>query len=151
MANQFWVTWPDIPDSNQARDQALIWGPQPNPPPQVTSPIRMFQAGPFATRANAQKYKDAIGTGKVLPPGGTPIVGSSGRGTTQAVENANPLAGILGLSRIIGDIGRALTDGKMWRSLGWVVLGIILILAGLALFLKKPIEQAIGQVIKGGL
>lgn len=147
MADQYWVTWPDISDSNQARDRALIWGPQPKPPPQVTSPVRMFQAGPFATKADAQKYKDSIGTGKVLPPGGTPVVGSSGRGTTQTIENANPLAGLEGIAHIMGDFFSGITDGKMWRSLGWLTLGIVLFLGGLALWLKgslNPLALATG-------
>ncbi len=30
-----------------------------------------------------------------------------------------------------------LADGKMWRSLGWIVLGVILMFTGLMLWLRK--------------
>lgn len=53
-----------------------------------------------------------------------------------ALQQAVPaLSGIEGLARIIGDIGRALTDGKMWRSLGWLLLGILLMFIGIALWI----------------
>lgn len=47
----------------------------------------------------------------------------------------NPLSGLEAIAKIMGDIGRALTDGKMWRSLGWLLLGILLMMAGVALWI----------------
>jgi hypothetical protein len=128
MAGQYWVTFPDVADAAQARAGALIWGPQANPPPQVTTPIRQFLAGPFANRADAQKYKDAIGSLNPLPPGGTPIIGSSGRGLTQSIANANPLAGVAA----IGDFFQRLTQAHTWVRIGEVVLGLALFVVGLA-------------------
>ncbi len=40
----------------------------------------------------------------------------------------DPLAGIAGA---LSAFYHALTDGKMWRSLGWIFLGIALMMAGL--------------------
>jgi uncharacterized BrkB/YihY/UPF0761 family membrane protein len=38
-----------------------------------------------------------------------------------------------------------LTNGKMWRSLGWLVLGILFIVAGLGLWFKGDIP--VGDIV----
>jgi hypothetical protein len=43
---------------------------------------------------------------------------------------------------------QVLVDGAMWRSLGWLVLGIVLTALGLVLLLRQPIEQGVGTVAK---
>lgn len=55
----------------------------------------------------------------------------------------------------ISDTGAALaaffkeiTDPNMWRSLAWLLLGIILFGFGLLLLLRKPIEEALGTAAK---
>lgn len=44
-----------------------------------------------------------------------------------------------------------LTDGAMWRSLGWLIAGLVLFGVGLALILRAPIEHAAGEVGKAVL
>jgi hypothetical protein len=61
-----------------------------------------------------------------------------------ATDTASAVASAATLSTFIGD----LTDGSFWRSLGWLLLGIILLGLGLALLLRKPIESAAGEVAK---
>ena len=41
-----------------------------------------------------------------------------------------------------------LSDGKMWRSLGWLLLGILLMIAGVALLLKRSVTTEIGSIAK---
>lgn len=41
---------------------------------------------------------------------------------------------------ILGTLAGALTDGKMWRSLGWIVGGLLLLLMGLALWVKGSLN-----------
>lgn len=43
---------------------------------------------------------------------------------------------------------QVLTDGAMWRSLAWLLLGLILFGLGLTLLLRKPIEEAVGTAAK---
>jgi hypothetical protein len=43
---------------------------------------------------------------------------------------------------------QVLTDGAMWRSLGWLLLGLVLFGLGLTLLLREPIERAAGTVAK---
>ena len=108
-----------------------------SPTPSLHSINWQIVGGPYANEADA---KAAIpGIQKAHPAPGA---------LAQAIP---PIAGLEALSHIIGDIGRAVTDGKMWRSLGWILLGFIVFGFGLVLWLKKPIENAVGQVIKGGL
>lgn len=95
--------------------------------------------GPYATEADANAAIPGIEQSNPAP------------GALSQAGIPNPIAGLEAVARIIGDIGRAVTDGKMWRSLGWILLGVIVFGFGLVLWLKKPIENAVGQVIKGGL
>lgn len=57
----------------------------------------------------------------------------------------------------LSDVGAALvgffatvTDGKMWRSLAWIVLGVVLIIAGGAGLLKGAATAAVRDVVAGG-
>lgn len=43
---------------------------------------------------------------------------------------------------------QVLTDGAMWRSLGWLLLGLVVFGLGLALLLREPLERAAGTVAK---
>lgn len=120
----YWVTWQDTSDTATAKASALLWGPQANAPAQVQG---MLQAGPFPTKAAAQAYENAIGTNAILPPPGTPIVGD-------IPAPSNPLA-FLGF---LGDIGHwlgiavaALTDKYTWISVGWLLLGLVLVVISL--------------------
>jgi hypothetical protein len=45
----------------------------------------------------------------------------------------------------------ALTDGQLWRSLGWLLLGVAMMILGVALLLRKSIETTIGTVARGAL
>jgi hypothetical protein len=49
----------------------------------------------------------------------------------------NPLSGLEGIAKVLGDIGRALTDGKMWRSLGWLIAGLVIAGLGVTLWLAQ--------------
>lgn len=107
------------------------------PTPNLHGISWQIRGGPYNTEAEANAALPGI-QAKTPAPGAV----------QQAVA---PIAGLEALAHIIGDIGRAVVDGKMWRSLGWLLLGVIVFGFGLVLWLKKPIEQAVGQVIKGGI
>jgi hypothetical protein len=113
----YWVTWRDESNALQARASALVWGPSPDNfrPPVVPG---LFNAGPFQTRSAAEDYKNAIGTGAIVPPPGTPVVGN--------VHVPNPLTGI----NAVGDFFSRLTEAQTWTRVGEVLLGGILVYAG---------------------
>jgi hypothetical protein len=42
-----------------------------------------------------------------------------------------------------------LTNGKMWRSLGWLLLGVLMMIAGVALLLKGQITRDVAGSLAG--
>lgn len=51
-----------------------------------------------------------------------------------------------GTSGVVGTLGvvwAGLTDYRMWRSLGWLLLGILLMVMGLVIWNRKAIGSAI--------
>lgn len=78
----------------------------------------------FATSQDAKSYisseSSAFGSGS-----GGPFAGL-----------ADLASAVAKIGAVFYDIGKALTDGKMWRSLGWLILGLLLALGGAALWLR---------------
>jgi hypothetical protein len=70
----------------------------------------------------------AVSPGGTLTPGGQAAIGG-------AVQGSGVLGGILG-------IWANLRDYKMWRSLGWLLLGIVLMLLGAAWWLGPSAARA---------
>jgi hypothetical protein len=125
------------------------------------------RAGPYPSKSDAQH---------AAPVGGLQFIGivigaAAGAGAAAASGNgaAAPAAAAAGASTggaipsAFGDVASALsafydklTDGKMWRSLGWLLLGVLLITFGLILWLgpgalkASPYGQALGAVQGAG-
>lgn len=91
-------------------------------------------------------YSSAVKEG--AQPGGPNDITTPG-GAAAAAVSQTPLSGIESLSKVLADIGRAVTDGKMWRSLGWLLLGIVLMIAGVALLLKGQITKSVAGSLAG--
>ena len=96
--------------------------------------------GPFKTRADAQK--DA-GKGPVPGTGGLTNVQASG-GADVRVNLSNPLNWLqdighwLGVAaHWLGEVVAHILDIHMWRSIGWITLGAVLLVLGILLWLKK--------------
>lgn len=91
--------------------------------------------GPFGSQADAQSAQvQNPGPGSGIIPG--IIGGATGNlGSGVGLSLPNPLSGLEAIAKIFGDFSRAVTDGKMWRSLGWLLLGILLMLAGVLLWI----------------
>jgi hypothetical protein len=59
-----------------------------------------------------------------------------------------------GVSGQLTDVGAvfaagfgAVTDGKMWRSMGWLALGVVLFMIGFTLLVKELPLDAVGDVL----
>jgi hypothetical protein len=94
--------------------------------------------GPFATEAEAKTAQAPV----EIPVNPAENLGN-------AIQNADPLAGIAGS---LTAFFQAVTDGKLWRSLAWILLGILLMLLGVFLWLgpgaarRSPIGLATEQL-----
>lgn len=51
----------------------------------------------------------------------------------------NPLSGIDRIGAVVEAFFRAVTDVKFWRSLGWILLGIIMLVVGIRIWMGKPL------------
>jgi hypothetical protein len=77
--------------------------------------------GPYDTKAEAQAAAQGQGANPVTAP--TPGGGS------------NPLAPFSDVSHALTAFYRTVTDGKLWRSLGWLLLGVLLLFTGIGLLI----------------
>lgn len=90
--------------------------------------------GPFATQEDADKLAG-------IKPG-----------TIQkSATGGNLLSGIDSLGATFEAAYDDITDGKLWRSLGWIVLGILLVIAGLYLWVRTSKAYASAQSAIEGL
>lgn len=87
--------------------------------------------GPYTTQAAAQTTASS------------PATSATGTTTSGAADNfpniTDPLSGLAGS---ITAFYHAATDGKMWRSLGWIILGILLMWIGMLLWIGPSAGRA---------
>lgn len=90
--------------------------------------------GPYATKADAQA---AVKGGQITAP---------------SAGNADPApaaaATFTDTAHALAAFYDKLTDGKMWRSLGWLALGLVLMIAGVALLLRGTLEQGVAGAVR---
>lgn len=67
---------------------------------------------------------------------------------TGLVSSVGPLSGPL---KLAGGILEALVNYRMWRSLGWLLLGLVLLTMGFLLLNRKGIEGAAGTAAKAAV
>ena len=102
--------------------------------------------GPYSTQAKANAALPAIQ--KANPaPGDVQQVTAGGQANAAAGGGVN----FGSVEAALGAFYDKATDGKMWRSLGWVALGILLMIAGVALLLKNSISTEVGSIAKEAL
>jgi hypothetical protein len=96
-------------------------------------------AGPYDSEGAAEKAAAEINAG-----GGA---GTSGAGEAKAIAGLgtgplndslpNPLSGIDRIGAVLEAAYKRVVDGAMWRSLGWILLGLVLIVAGIRMWAGK--------------
>lgn len=94
--------------------------------------------GPFATRQQAEQSRGQIGRPRV---------------NQTAPSIPNPLSGIGAVAHWIGKAVLDITDAAMWRSLGWLALGALLVIAGIYLWFRtsgtyKDLQSAVLGTVK---
>jgi hypothetical protein len=83
-------------------------------------------------------WSDLVGTIEQIVIGNPAGVSAPGGPAVSAVKDAST-------GQLFGFLGAwaELTDGKLWRSLGWLLLGIVLMLLGAASYIgmqKNPVS-----------
>ena len=98
-----------------------------------------------ATATEAQAAAEA----KKDFPSGTAPTTSVSQQSTNAVSQE-----VTGSATTFSSVQNALTgfydvvtNGKMWRSLGWLLLGVVLMIAGLGLLLKNTVGKQIAGTL----
>ena len=101
----------------------------------------LLQAAGFQGPMTWDQAQTVIGLNKkVAQTGAAPITGTAGEAATgQTGSLPNPLAGIAGTFEAFFS---AVTDGKLWRSLGWILLGANLLWLGILLWMRIPQRAA---------
>lgn len=91
-------------------------------------------AGPFSTQSDAQSWANAYEKNPSTPHAGNDLSKNH-----SVVTGDKPPSGAFSALSGINEIGstlnagfRQVTKASMWRSAGWIVLGIVLIVAGVA-------------------
>lgn len=113
-----------------SKKQAQQWAPKPL---SVTDWVGAAVAGVLIGAGN-QQPSTAVPEGQAAATAADPLLG--------------PLAAIGGTFE---SFYKALTDGKTWRSVGWLLLGILLVVVGVVLWLgpgtlrRTPAGLAAGQ------
>jgi hypothetical protein len=91
----------------------------------------------------AQPYQQAQGQAKVDSVYHTVVVnygmGGGSAGGPDSVVSTNPFQAAI--QPFVDFISR-LTDVRMWRSIGWLGLGVALIVLALIVWFRKPLEKA---------
>jgi hypothetical protein len=71
--------------------------------------------------------------------GGAPSAAAAG---SPAISAAGAIAAPGGIITVVEGIWAGLTDGKLWRSLGWLLLGVVLMLAGVLWWIGPSAARA---------
>lgn len=93
-------------------------------------------SGPFGSAAEATSFLAGHAKGP----------GAESTTNLTAPSFTDPLAGLVEIGHWIGDLVSHLTDAAMWRSIGWLVLGILFIVAGFVWLAKGEITEGLGGV-----
>jgi hypothetical protein len=84
-------------------------------------------------------------TGVTAPTPGSNVAGAVGA----AGSAPGALSGVAGAADALSAFFAYLTNAAMWRSLGWLLLGVVLMIAGIALFLKDQVPPGAAAALAG--
>lgn len=143
-ATSWWIIWaPDAPSGEPS--YTFFQGAESQADAEALKIVAGSAAGPYSSQADAQQ---AVKSGSVKKPPSTaqasndpslanvPGVG----GAVSAAESG--LSGIGDIAAAMKSFYTAVTDGKMWRSVAWILLGLLLLVNGILLWLKIPQKAA---------
>jgi len=140
----WWIIWaPDAPAGEPS--YTLFQGAKSQADAEALKVVAGSADGPYATKADAQQ---AVTSGSAKKPPST--AQASNQPSLSNVPVVGPvIGGITSDVQAIGDVAAALeaffsaiTDAKMWKSLGWLLLGVAFLTMGILLWLRIPQRAA---------
>lgn len=134
----WWVTYTSVsPHEGGTLDaQAVESAKKPTKPP---SPLEVFgqpPTGPYPDKAAAEKVATAYN--------------KSHLDTIPTPSIPNPLSALGQIAAAIRAFFDAITDAAMWRSIGWIFLGMWMIWVGIMLWLRVPQKMGQAALAVGG-
>jgi len=96
----------------------------------------------------ALPYQQSQGESKVNSVYHTVVVNYGMGGTSggpDQVISSNPFSAII---QPVTDFISRLTDVRMWRSVGWLALGLAVMVLAIIVWFRKPLQQAATTVVK---
>jgi hypothetical protein len=99
-------------------------------------------AGPFSSQAEAQAWASSYNTNPNSVQAGSGLSASTGTATAGTGEppGASALANFSSVQNALTAFYDMLANGRMWRSLGWLLLGVVLIVTGVGMLMKDEIR-----------
>lgn len=86
-------------------------------------------AGPFNTQGDAQAWANSYNKNPHTPRAGNDLSPSGSISTND--QPPGPLSGINEVGSVLGSVYRQVTKVSIWRSLGWLALGGLLVIVAL--------------------
>ena len=77
--------------------------------------------------------------------------GASNTITNPAAQQDQPPSPVAGVTSVLAVIWTNVRDGKLWRSLGWLLLGVLLMLLGAVLLARMSAGELAAGIAKGAL
>ena len=111
------------------------------PNPYITTLVIGDKSG-YTSKAGAQAAADAFNHQSV-----SQRVGAFGGHTGALPSIPNPLSGVDEIGAVLKATFTTLADWHMWASLGWIVVGLVLLVAGIRLWLGKPVLPSMPSVV----
>jgi hypothetical protein len=139
-ATSWWIIWaPDAPAGQPSH--SFFQGAQSQAAAEALKIVDGSVAGPYASQAAAQQ---AVSSGSVKSPPSTAQASNSPSlgNVPGAGAVTNDLSALGDVAAAMKSFYSAVTDGKMWRSVAWILLGLILMVNGILLWLKIPQRAA---------
>lgn len=130
---QWWVIWSVAASGLKygQRQFHIVESPS-KPKPTGTGAALTTVEGPYRSKKAAEA---AVGSSTGTTGVGTnPAIGGAGLANQPPALPSNPLGAI---GHWIGELVAHLTDAAMWRSIGWLALGILCIFTGVLLWIKQ--------------
>lgn len=108
-----------------------------------------LRAGPFTSESDVQAYLQTGAQNASTPIPGVDITPGG------SVTLSNPLSALAGVARALADfvgflehVWKTITNWRAWASAGWLLVGLLMLVAGLTLYITGEISLNPADLLK---